>query len=236
MFEPRSDRRDLSPGDPLLFDLLLVGRATELAAYALLAIERMAETGLGADRARFALASATVPAGNGAWQPIVKAGKVVAAAVALPQWTGGAQELSDEADEVGADSAVIRFLTPTRLKVNGQLASSAGFRTLAFTMLRRLLELAHFYAPGVVIDWDFARLLARTASVRVAASDLHWHDWQRYSNRQRQTMSLGGFVGSLRLEGDLTPFVPLLRSAEVLHVGKGATFGLGRIAVECLQG
>jgi len=45
-------------------------------------------------------------------------------------------------------------------------------------------------------------------------------------------MLFGGLLGQLDLEGDLTPFVPLLRTAEILHVGKGATFGLWRIAVE----
>ncbi len=49
-------------------------------------------------------------------------------------------------------------------------------------------------------------------------------------------MVLGGLVGSLTLEGDLAPFGPLLRTGEILHVGKGATFGLGRLAVEELAG
>jgi CRISPR-associated endoribonuclease Cas6 len=38
------------------------------------------------------------------------------------------------------------------------------------------------------------------------------------------------------VEGDLAPFSPLLRGGEILHVGKGATFGLGRIALEALPG
>jgi CRISPR/Cas system endoribonuclease Cas6 (RAMP superfamily) len=42
-------------------------------------------------------------------------------------------------------------------------------------------------------------------------------------------MVFGGLLGTLDLEGDLAS---LLRTAEILHVGKGATFGLGRIAVE----
>ena len=33
------------------------------------------------------------------------------------------------------------------------------------------------------------------------------------------------------VEGDLEPPAPLLRTAEILHVGKGATFGLGRIEI-----
>jgi hypothetical protein len=44
-------------------------------------------------------------------------------------------------------------------------------------------------------------------------------------------MTLGGFVGELEVEGSLTPFAPLLRTAEILHIGKGPTFGLGRMEV-----
>jgi CRISPR/Cas system endoribonuclease Cas6 (RAMP superfamily) len=35
----------------------------------------------------------------------------------------------------------------------------------------------------------------------------------------------------MELEGDVAMFGPLLRTAEVLHVGKGATLGLGRVEV-----
>ena len=45
-------------------------------------------------------------------------------------------------------------------------------------------------------------------------------------------MKLGGLVGRLVLDGDLEPFVELVRTAEVVHVGKGATFGLGELVVE----
>jgi hypothetical protein len=75
-------------------------------------------------------------------------------------------------------------------------------------------------------------LLALADPVEVDASELAWHDWQRYSNRQQREMTLRGLVGKVVLRGDLAPFAALLRTAEVLHVGKGATFGLGRIEVE----
>jgi hypothetical protein len=34
------------------------------------------------------------------------------------------------------------------------------------------------------------------------------------------------------LEGDLAPFAPLLRAAKILHAGKGAVFGLGKVELE----
>src|SRR3954447_21370243 len=62
-------------------------------------------------------------------------------------------------------------------------------------------------------------------------ADLRWLDWERWSQRQSAAMKLGGLVGSLTLEGDVSPFAPLLRAAEILHAGKGAVFGLGKVEV-----
>jgi CRISPR/Cas system endoribonuclease Cas6 (RAMP superfamily) len=46
-------------------------------------------------------------------------------------------------------------------------------------------------------------------------------------------MKLGGIVGELMLEGEeVAPFLPLLGAAEIVHVGKGATFGLGKIELK----
>jgi hypothetical protein len=38
-------------------------------------------------------------------------------------------------------------------------------------------------------------------------------------------------VGEATFEGDLTPFVPLLRVGELVHVDQAATLGNGRIEV-----
>ena len=137
-------------------------------------------------------------------------------------------------DSLGHSRAVLRFTTPMRLKCSDQLQPSVGFRFLVFAMLRRTLEIAHFHVPlvpGAAIDWNFSPLLEQASAVRVTASRLTWHDWERYSNRQGRKMTLGGFVGEMEIEGDLEPLAPLLRTAEILHVGKGATFGLGRIEI-----
>lgn len=99
-------------------------------------------------------------------------------------------------------------------------------------MLRRVLEMAHWHVPGAAVDWEFYPLLQRCEEVRVAGSDLRWLDWERWSQRQNAAMKLGGIVGTLTLEGDLAPFTSLLRAAEVLHAGKGAAFGLGKMEVE----
>lgn len=41
-----------------------------------------------------------------------------------------------------------------------------------------------------------------------------------------------GLGGTLTLEGELGPYLPLLYAAEKTHLGKQTTFGLGRVRVE----
>jgi len=61
----------------------------------------------------------------------------------------------------------------------------------------------------------------------------HRKGGQAIGDRQQRKVTLGGLIGTLSLEGDLgADLAHLLRVAEILHVGKGATFGLGKIEVE----
>jgi len=64
-----------------------------------------------------------------------------------------------------------------------------------------------------------------------ASHQLYWCQWERYSQRQQQKMTFGGVMGTLQLNGDLTPFLPLLQLGQWLHVGNKTTFGMGRYTI-----
>ena len=59
-----------------------------------------------------------------------------------------------------------------------------------------------------------------------------WYDWERYSARQDIRMKMGGFIGKVSFEGELNEFIPFVKLGELLHVGKGTSFGLGRYVIE----
>jgi hypothetical protein len=224
VFEPLDEGGRLAPGGTVRFDLLLFGQAAELAAYTVLAVERMARVGLGARRVPFRLQKVEALSPDGSAQEVFRAGAPLSGArisAAVP-----------EAAPLPVGEVTLRFETPLRIKVRDHLNDRPRFRDLAFNMLRRILELAHFHVPGAVIDWNFRPLLEQADDIRILAADLAWHDWERFSQRQGTTMKLGGLVGTVTLAGDLAPFTPLLRAAEVVHVGKGATFGLGKVSVD----
>ena len=226
VFEPdvahlKGGPQRFAPGDPLGFDLLLFGQATDLAGWALLAIEKMAEAGLGARQAKFTLDRVLARDPQGGWAVLRDAGL----------WTGRDVPPPSEPPRNGlpGDRLLLRLQTPLRLPVRGNLATGFRVRDLAFPMIRRVLELATFHVPGAAPDWTFRPLLEHAGTVRIAASDLRWFDCQRYSNRQERKVDIGGLLGSVELEGDLAPLAALLRTAELVHVGKGATFGLGKL-------
>lgn len=145
IFEPRGEARHLAAGEDLAFDLVLIGQAADLQAFAILAVERMAGAGLGRARHRFALQSVACREPDGRRLDVLGGAGLSPVIPSLPT-----SELPD------TSRVLLRFLTPTRLKIRDHLVATIGFRALAFAMLRRTLELAHFHVPGADVDWTSA--------------------------------------------------------------------------------
>lgn len=82
-----------------------------------------------------------------------------------------------------------------------------------------------FAAPGVRLP--FMRAPQATVCVR---QDLRWITWTRTSRRQQESQPMQGWLGEFELQGDVRLAWPLLRAAEVLHVGRNGTHGQGQIA------
>lgn len=223
--------RRLAAGDELNFDLLLIGRAVEYLPYVVYALSNLARRGLGAGRARFELSQVEAIDEHGAARVI---------------YTGRSPRIAPHGfatrslgDFVGArlerlsslDALRLRFLTPTRIRVEGDLQTGLSFPLLVRNLLRRvsLLTAVHGQAP---LDLDYRALIERAASVETRTAQLRWWDWERYSNRQQTKMKLGGFAGEVEYKGDgLSEFLPLVAAGEVLHVGAGTSFGLGRYRI-----
>jgi CRISPR-associated endoribonuclease Cas6 len=124
-------------------------------------------------------------------------------------------------------TVTLEFLTPTRLRYVGHLTDKPEFHVLVRNLLRRLSALA-FYHCDFVLELDHRELIRQAQRVALREAELRWVDWERYSARQDARMTLGGFMGTVTFEGNLAPWLPLLRLGEVLHVGKGSGFGLGK--------
>lgn len=131
--------------------------------------------------------------------------------------------------------ARLRLLHPLRLRRQNRYVRPEDFDFSSFfTALARRISMLHDQQGGPPLAYDYRRLAEQARAVQTAGMQLRWFDSKRYSARQERSIPMGGIVGDLVLEGELSELWPWLWTGQWLHVGKGAVMGLGRYQLESL--
>ena len=222
IIEPPSGMQKIyKPGDEIVFGLILVGRAIDYMPYFVYTFDELGRIGIGKGRGKFTLKEVRC-GGDVIYDSESKTIKPFKT-VDLPLFAA--------AGSPRPGAVTLSFLTPTRITYNGHLTLDLEFHMLIRNLLRRLSMLYYFHCGGDPSSWNFRDIIAGAQGVKVEEHNLRWHDWERYSSRQDTRMKLGGFVGTITFEGDIEPFMPLLAAGELLHVGKGTSFGLGKYEI-----
>ncbi|MGV8073742.1 MAG: CRISPR system precrRNA processing endoribonuclease RAMP protein Cas6 [Syntrophobacteraceae bacterium] len=224
---PESDARLVPLGGEFEFGLTLVGRAIEYIPYLIYAFMHLGDTGLGKAKGKFCVEDICAMTSEGFASIYERESR----SLKRPQPYPGRDEISARCEALKpAHQIGIQFRSPTRLKSDGRLNDKPEFHHLVRSLLRRLSALSYFHC-GRKLEADFKGLIERAHRIERVASDLEWRDWERYSTRQKQKMTLGGFVGTAEFAGDFSEFLPMLVLGETLHIGKAASFGLGRYRI-----
>lgn len=124
------------------------------------------------------------------------------------------------------DQITIRFLTPTFLRVNGEVVRCPQFHHVFKRLRDRINALSTFYGDGP-LEANFRELGEHAEAIRSLSAEANWVERARTSSRTRQRHDLSGFVGQVTYEGDLEEVVPWLALGEVVHVGKHTAWGNG---------
>lgn len=224
---PLDPPRVYEPGSVVTVGLVLVGRAIDYLPYFIFAFDELGRLGLGRGKARCRLEGVasvdadgrSTPTYDGSTRRLASDPHVLTPADLTPPSNGV------------PGSITLHFLTPTHLPYGGQTAPPREFHVLVRNLLRRVNFLNYFHCGGELLD-DPGELIAAARAVETVEDRLWLLSWERYSARQDQRVPMGGFVGRVTYRGDLAPFWPWLAAGERVHVGKGATFGLGRYRIE----
>lgn len=220
VIEPPIDSRTrYEAGEPFQFSLILLGETVSMFPYFVYAFELMGEKGLGKRindvRARFQI------------------DRVSQNGVTLYQ--GGGKELKPaepvllsvgELPSEGWGRITVTFLTPLRIKRNNQLSAQLPFEDFVRGVLRRISTTFSAFGVGEP-PLDYRGLVFAARSVKTIHSTLRWDDPERYSNRQKEKMFMGGLLGDVVYEGNILPYLPLIQLGSSLHIGKQTTFGHG---------
>jgi hypothetical protein len=229
IIEPSLDgKTHFQVGEQFDFNLILLGKANDYLPYFVYAIEQMGQIGIGrrinGKRSQFQLQRISVGdrvVYNSTDKKLVNA----------PLEDLSMEILIAEQTRMGIEEITLDLTTPLRLKFDNRLQAELPFHVLVRAALRRIALLNNHFSDGEP-KLDYKGLVARAEKVETKNSTLRWFDWKRYSNRQEQSMLMGGMVGEITYQGKLTEFLPLLQYCEKVHLGKATTFGLGQIQLK----
>ena len=218
---PLEEKRDYAAGDSFDFDLILLGEFNDYLPYYIYAFEQMGLQGIGkrinGKRASFELL-----------RVCHREQEIYNHEQRQLQPNITIDQLQIAATDKIQGILQVECVTPLRLKTNNRFSTAITFDILVRAMLRRISSTFNCYGDGEP-DIDYRGLVAAAREIKVCDYQLHWQDWKRYSNRQEQSMLMGGHVGTITFSGDMSPFLPLLELAQKLHIGKQTAFGLGKI-------
>lgn len=214
-------------GELFSFTLTLVGKGMDYLPYFIYTFEEIAKRGIGKGSGRF---------------KIVNVRNILPEIKSSILYDGETKTLKSDKKLFEIPSLLffkdipmwkklsVKFITPTRIKVDNNLVVDLDFQTFIKALLRRISSLSYYHCENK-LDIDFKGMFAEAAKVNTLARNFRWYDWERYSSRQDTKMRLGGFLGDIEFEGDLKDFIPYIRMGEFLHIGKSTSFGLGKYKI-----
>ncbi|MBI5681706.1 MAG: CRISPR system precrRNA processing endoribonuclease RAMP protein Cas6 [Deltaproteobacteria bacterium] len=221
---PLETKTNYQPDEIITFNFILIGKAVDYLPYFIYTFEELGRIGIGKGRGKYELKEVTC----GGKQIYNSADRQIKF---FPSDDSSPTSLFPNPSTHNSKFITLNFLTPTRIIVNGDLVVDLEFHHLIRSLLRRISTISYFHY-GERLDLDFKGLIERAQAVKVKDRDTEWHDWERYSARQDVRMKMGGFVGKVVFEGEMSEFMPFIKVGEILHVGKGTSFGLGKYEIK----
>jgi len=216
--------KSLKAGDQLDLDVLFLGTGIPLIHEFLRSLIHLGHLGLVAGEGRFEVAGVYNRESDGpdnqVWQ---RCAPYESLAYSVQPLTWLLQDRDIESD------VTLRFITPTRLIVDGKPLRRPKFEHIFPFILRRVTSMLYAHSRVEVLD-DATFLLAQGREVRVAESRLRWEDWRPLSGQQG--LIIGGFMGEMVLERQtLEEAYWVIVIASLFGIGKGATYGAGRFTL-----
>lgn len=226
---PRDLRTRYRMGDPLVIGIVVVGRAIEFFPHLVASLRE--------------LGKASIPQSLGKYR--------VAGVLAVHPFTGRHQllyssesgflrgiDMSARASEafhcvgdLDPERLALEFITLTCLEHGHRLVRQAEFHILMRNLLKRIAALNHFY-HDTPLDVDAATTVEKSRFVYRETDQTRWIQPTRYiASRDVPQVPAAGMVGRVVYAGKLAPFLPFIKLGEVIHVGRGAEYGLGHYVI-----
>ena len=219
---PMGDKRHFRRYDRMQFDFLLIGRASDCLPQVIATFDLIGQHGIRDGQGRFMIEKVTAIAENRAEQIIWQGGTTLETTLPLHTLQCAKQPKKT------SDQVLLQFYTPLLIEERGKITyETPRFSLLIEHLGRRIMLLQALHGNGGLSKEQLDDLITLAEKVTISQSTMQWKQMERISNRQQARIKTGGLLGQVCYQGDLTPFMPLLRAGEIVHVGKSTTFGFG---------
>ncbi len=222
VIEPISDNKLIfHKGDCLEFNIIFIGVNIGYMPLFINALEKVADSGLSAQRKNFRLADIEDCSAHK---------KVYSDGIFNPR-NIMVMRCIENLKFNKATELRINFNTPFRFKSQGKITDGLNFELFMRNIFRRTSALSRLYCNR---EWelDYKAFLEEARNITVKNANLKWHDWERFSSTHKSKIKMGGIVGEIVFGGDITKFLPYIHIGSIVHIGKGCTFGLGKYTYE----
>ena len=211
-------RADWDEGDTLTLDVLFLGAGIQQLPDFLTLLEHFGRSGICGGSGCFDLVATHCLESSGSWRLMRR--ELPLDILSLGWWLDSGLPLPE--------SLHLAFSTPTRLVVNGQPLRRPQFRQVFPFMLRRVTSMLYYHCGLEPVE-DLVPLFSAARQVDDEWEQSQWIDWHDHGD-ESERVRLGGMTGLLRVGGrgreELDWIITL---ATLLGVGRGATFGAGRL-------
>jgi hypothetical protein len=223
---PLDGRRELAARDTIEFTFTLVGSGRVWLPWVIGALTVMGRQGWGESRDPFILCRLR------AESPPGRLTEIRVQSAGIGEQIGEIQCEQLISSRPARESALLRFLTPADLRKDGRPIDYFDGPTFVSRLLRRVGSLAEHYGGWSPEGFDFLAIVAESSSMICTDRGLHQYQTERLSTRQDRRHPLTGLVGRVELSHISPRLWPYLLVGERLHVGKGASFGMGKYVME----
>lgn len=119
-----------------------------------------------------------------------------------------------------SDAVGVTFITPLKLAKTGKIMCSFDAGQFVRSLMRRVSALTYYYCDYEMRD-NFREYAHAANRIELLEDNYFYADTGRRS-------ALSGVMGDGVLNGDFNDLMPFLALGEYLHLGKGASYGMGQ--------
>lgn len=232
IIEPPMDKKThYAHNESLSFGLVIFGKAIKYLPYFIFTFDRLGDLGIGKGRKPFYLEKVySIDSTNNIAKVIYSAKQqkvlndfnIITGVTLL--------EKAREKSLLEKNKITLQLKTPMRIKHRGKFTNILEFPIFLGSLIRRFSNISYFHMDNLV-SFDYNKFTESAKDIRVSEDNTWWHDIERYSNRQKRRMKMGGLVGSISYTGNIEKYFPLILLGENIHVGKNTVMGFGKYQI-----